>query len=75
MGQNFTESLSSTLGATSSRNMDLGNAGQNHDLLTANKSYENVVKFKYLRMTVTQNYIHDKLKSRLNLGNAWYHLV
>jgi hypothetical protein len=27
------------------------NAGQNHNLLTAYKSYENIAKFKYLGMT------------------------
>jgi hypothetical protein len=34
------------------------NAGQNHDIKMANRSFENVAQFIYLGMTVTeQNYI------------------
>jgi len=39
------------------------NVGQNHTLMTPNKFFETVAKFKYFGMTVTyQNCIHDKLR-------------
>jgi hypothetical protein len=38
------------------------NVGQNHKLLIANKSVENVTNFKYLGITVTnQSRIHDEV--------------
>jgi hypothetical protein len=47
------------------------NADRNRDLLTANKSFENVAEFKYLGMKVrNQNYIEEEIKGRLNSGNA-----
>jgi hypothetical protein len=51
------------------------NAGQNRDIKTANRSFENVSQFKYLETTVTnQNLIQEEIK-RLNSGNACYHSV
>jgi hypothetical protein len=52
------------------------NAGQNHDINTANKPSENVAQLKYLGTTVTnQNLIQEEIKRRLNSGNACYHSV
>jgi hypothetical protein len=51
-------------------------AGQHHNLLTANKSFETVTSFKYLGTTITnENCYHEEIKSRLNLGNTRYHSV
>jgi hypothetical protein len=52
------------------------NAGQNHDIKTANRSLENVVQFRYLGTTIThQNLIQEEIKRRLKSGNACYHSV
>jgi hypothetical protein len=52
------------------------NSGQNQNIRIANELFEKVTKFKYLQMTLTnQNDIHEEIKSRLNLGNAYYHSV
>jgi hypothetical protein len=52
------------------------NSGQNQNIRTANESFENVAKFKYLGATLTnQNDIHDEIKSRLNSRNACYYSV
>jgi hypothetical protein len=54
----------------------LPNSGQNENIRIANESFEKVAKFKYLVMTLTNQYdIHDEIKSRLNSGNACYYSV
>jgi hypothetical protein len=50
--------------------------GKEHSIKIANRSFEDVAKFKYLGTTLTdQNRVHEEIKSRLNLGNACYHSV
>jgi hypothetical protein len=50
--------------------------GQKHSIKIVKRSFEDVAKFKYLGTTLTdQNCMHEEIKSRLNLGNACYHLV
>jgi hypothetical protein len=52
------------------------NAGQSHNIKTAIRSFDNVAQFKYLEATETnQNSIQEEIKTRLNLGNACYHLI
>jgi hypothetical protein len=52
------------------------NSGQNQNIRIANELFENVAKFKYLGLTLTnQNDIHDEIKSRLNSGNDYYYSV
>jgi hypothetical protein len=52
------------------------NAGQNREIKTGNRSFENVSQFKYLGTTVTnQKLIQEEIKKSLNSGNACYHSV
>jgi hypothetical protein len=52
------------------------NSGQNQNIRTANESFENVAKFKYLGTTLkNKNDNHDEISSRLNSANACYYLV
>jgi hypothetical protein len=50
------------------------NAGQSHNINIDNISFEKVEQFKYLGTTY-QNSIQEETKSRLQSGNAGYHLV
>jgi hypothetical protein len=51
-------------------------AGQRQSIKTANPSFEDVAKFIYLGTTLTdQNCVDERIKSRLNSGNACYHSV
>jgi hypothetical protein len=50
--------------------------GQNHYIRLPTTSFENVITFKYMGATLTdQICIHEEIKSRLNSGNACYHAV
>jgi hypothetical protein len=52
------------------------NSGQNQNIRTDNESFEKLTKFKYLgTMLTNRNDIRDKIKSRLNSGNACYYSV
>jgi hypothetical protein len=47
-----------------------------YSIKIANRSFEDMAKFRYLGTTLTdQNCMREKIKSRLNSGNACYHSV
>jgi hypothetical protein len=51
-------------------------AGQMHSIKIANRSFEEVAKFKYLGTIITdQNCKHEEIKNTLNSENACYHSV
>jgi hypothetical protein len=52
------------------------NVGQNHGIKTANRHFENVAKFRYLGMTITnQSLLPEESKRRLHSGTACYQSV
>ena len=47
---------------------------QNQNTVILNLLFENVEKFKYFRVTVTNtNSTHEEVKRRINMGNACYY--
>ena len=52
------------------------NVIQNQNIVIGNISFENVEKFRYLRVTVTNtNDIREEIKRRINMGNACYNFI
>jgi hypothetical protein len=52
------------------------NAGQNHNIKTDGKSFENVAKFGYSGITVTkQNCINKQIRSKIKSENGCYYSV
>jgi len=52
------------------------NAGRSHNMQIDNRAFERGEEFKCLGTTLTnQNSDQEEIKSRLNSGNACYHLV
>jgi hypothetical protein len=49
------------------------NAGQNHHMKIANRTFENLAQFTYLGTTVTyQNFNQEEIKKRLNSDIACF---
>jgi peptide methionine sulfoxide reductase MsrB len=49
------------------------NAGQNHDIKTGNKCFQNVTQFRYLGTTITnQNVIQEEIKRRVMLATIQF---
>jgi hypothetical protein len=49
------------------------NAGQNGGINRANRSFDNVARFKYFGTTViNQNFIQEEIKKRMNSVNVSY---
>jgi hypothetical protein len=52
------------------------NAGENHNIKTANRSFENEAQFKYLGTTVkNQNLVQEEIKRKSHSVNSCYHSV
>jgi hypothetical protein len=52
------------------------NAGQNHNTRIVNRKFENVATFIYSGTTVTnQNFIRERIKSKLKSANTCYHSI
>jgi hypothetical protein len=50
--------------------------GQKCSIKIANRSFEDVTKFKYVGTTLTdQNHMYEEMKSSLSSGNGCYHSV
>jgi hypothetical protein len=50
------------------------NAGQDHNVNVANRSFQKATQFYYLESTVTNhNFIQEEIKRRLNSGNDCKH--
>jgi hypothetical protein len=50
-------------------------AGRKHGIMIANRFFENVAEFKYLGTLTDQNCVREEIMSKLNVGDACYHLV
>jgi hypothetical protein len=50
------------------------NGGKNHNIKITNRSFKNVVQFKYLGKTATnKHFFQEEIKRRPNSGNTCYH--